>query len=133
MTQQADVRQSRIARENETIELSATTLQGGSPGLDLLWKAVASNWSAMPVLMAGTFIVVLDFFIVNVALPSMQVSLHASTSTLEWVIAGYGLTFPVFLVTAGRLADQIGRRRMFSLGLAIFALASIACGVSREH
>jgi EmrB/QacA subfamily drug resistance transporter len=87
-------------------------------------------WTALPVLMAGTFMIVLDFFIVNVALPSMQSRLHASASALEWVVAGYGLTFSVLLITAGRLGDQIGRRRVFSLGLALFVLTSAACGLA---
>ena len=58
--------------------------------------------------------VVLDFFIVNVAMPAMQSDLHAGTGAIEWVVAGYGLTFATFLITAGRLGDQLGRRRMFS-------------------
>ena len=82
----------------------------------------------LPVLLAGTFMIVLDFFIVNVALPSMQHSLHTSYSTLEWVVAGYGLTFSAFLITAGRLGDRVGRRRLLSIGLVVFALASAGCG-----
>jgi MFS family permease len=72
----------------------------------------------------------LDFFIVNVALPSMQESLRMSAGAVEWVVAGYGLTFAVFLVTAGRLGDQLGRRRVFSLGLgAVRAhLGGVRCG-----
>lgn len=84
----------------------------------------------MPVLMAATFMIVLDFFIVNVALPSIQVGLHASASSIEWVVAGYGLTLATLLITAGRLGDQLGRRRMFSVGLALFTLASAACGAA---
>ena len=52
------------------------------------------------------------------------------TGAIEWVVAGYGLTFAAFLITAGRLGDQLGRRRMFSLGLALFTLASAACGLA---
>jgi EmrB/QacA subfamily drug resistance transporter len=74
--------------------------------------------------------VVLDFFIVNVALPSMQSSLHASAGALEWVAAGYGLTSAVFLITAGRLGDRYGRRRTFALGLALFTLSSAICGAA---
>ena len=74
--------------------------------------------------------VVLDFFIVNVALPSVQSDLHASSGAVEWVVAGYALTSAVFLITAGRLGDRYGRRRMFSLGLAMFTLASAGCGVA---
>jgi EmrB/QacA subfamily drug resistance transporter len=74
--------------------------------------------------------VVLDFFIVNVALPSMQAHLHASDSAIEWVIAGYALTSAVFVITAGRLGDRFGRRRVYSLGLALFTLASAGCGAA---
>ena len=89
-----------------------------------------SPWAALPVVLAGTFMVVLDFFIVNVAMPAMQADLHASTGAIEWVVAGYGLTFATLLITAGRLGDQLGRRRMFSAGLILFTLASAACGLS---
>ena len=89
-----------------------------------------SRWLPLPVVLAGTFMVVLDFFIVNVALPSMQSDLHASASSIEWVIAGYSLTSAIFVITAGRLGDRLGRRRVFSLGLALFTLASAGCGVA---
>jgi EmrB/QacA subfamily drug resistance transporter len=95
-------------------------------------RAQASRWAALPVVLAGTFMVVLDFFIVNVALPSMQSGLHASSSSVEWIVAGYGLTSAVFLITAGRLGDRIGRRRAFSLGLALFTLSSAACGAAPD-
>ena len=67
-------------------------------------------------LLAGAFIVVLDFFIVNVALPSIAGDLDASESSLEWIVAGYGLSFAVFLITAGRLGDHLGRRRVYAIG-----------------
>jgi EmrB/QacA subfamily drug resistance transporter len=88
------------------------------------------GWGPLVVLMCGTFLVVLDFFIVNVALPSMQRELHASSSGLEWVVAGYGLTFSSLLIAATRLGDRWGRRRMFSLGVALFVLSSAACGAA---
>src|SRR4051812_46673292 len=90
----------------------------------------SAPWSALPVLLAGAFMVVLDFFIVNVALPSIATDLHAGDSSLEWVVAGYGLTFAAFLITAGRLGDAIGRRRMYAVGLALFTLSSAACGLA---
>src|SRR5947209_7709662 len=93
-------------------------------------KAPGASGPALAVVLSGTFMVVLDFFIVNVALPSMQSDLHASSSAIEWVVAGYALTSAVFLVTGGRLGDRIGRRRAFSLGLALFTLASAACGLA---
>ena len=74
--------------------------------------------------------VVLDFFIVNVALPSMQSHLHAGSSAIEWVVAGYALTSAVFLMTAARLGDRFGHRRLFTLGLAAFTVSSLACGLA---
>jgi MFS family permease len=88
------------------------------------------GWAPLAVLMGGTFLVILDFFIVNVALPSMQRDLHASDSGLEWVVAGYGLTFSSLLIASTRLGDQWGRRRMFSLGTGLFVAASAACGLA---
>jgi EmrB/QacA subfamily drug resistance transporter len=93
-------------------------------------RASGSRWLPLPVVLAGTFMLVLDFFIVNVALPSMQSDLGASDSAIEWVIAGYALTSAVFVITAGRLGDRFGRRRIFSVGLALFTVASLACGAA---
>jgi EmrB/QacA subfamily drug resistance transporter len=90
------------------------------------------SWGALSVLMAGTFMIVLDFFIVNVALPAMQADLRASASAIEWVVAGYGLTFATCLIIAGRIGDRIGRRRAFSLGLGLFTLSSLACGLAPD-
>lgn len=90
----------------------------------------ADRWAALPVLLTGTFMIVLDFFIVNVALPAMQADLHASHSSTECFVAGYGLTFASGLITAGRLGDRFGRRRMFSLGVGLFTLTSLACAVA---
>ena len=89
-----------------------------------------SRWLPLPVVLAGTFMVVLDYFIVNVALPSIQSQLNASDGALEWVVAGFACTSAIFVITAGRLGDRFGRRRMFSLGLALFTLASAACGAA---
>jgi EmrB/QacA subfamily drug resistance transporter len=88
------------------------------------------HWPALAVLLAGAFMVVLDFFIVNVALPSIATELGAGESSLEWVVAGYGLTFAAFLITAGRLGDGLGRRRVYAIGLALFTAASAACGLA---
>jgi MFS family permease len=65
-----------------------------------------------------------------VTIPSLRAGLGASTAAIEWVVAGYGLTFAVFLMSAGRLGDRIGRRRAFSIGLALFVLASASCGLA---
>jgi EmrB/QacA subfamily drug resistance transporter len=98
--------------------------------LSPLSRALASRWAALAVVLAGTFMVVLDFFIVNVALSSMQADLHAGSGAIQWIVAGYALTSAVFLISAARLGDRIGRRRVFSLGLGLFTLSSAACGVA---
>ncbi len=95
-------------------------------------RPTSSRFLPLVVLMAGTFMVVLDFFIVNVALPSIQRHLHAGPGAAEWIVAGYGIALAGFLITAGRLADAHGRRRLFSIGLALFTLASGACGVAPD-
>jgi MFS family permease len=92
----------------------------------------SSRWAPLPILMAGTFMIVMDFFIVNVAFPSMQTSLHASASAIEWVVAGYGLTFASFLIISGRLGDHLGRRLLFTSGLTLFVLSSIACACAPD-
>jgi EmrB/QacA subfamily drug resistance transporter len=94
--------------------------------------AASPRRSPLPVLMAGTFMIVLDFFIVNVALPSMQARLHAGAVAVEWVVAGYGLSFAVLLIAAGRLGDRYGRRRVFCAGLALFVLTSALCGLAPD-
>jgi len=75
---------------------------------------------------------VLDFFIVNVALPSIQHGLRAGEGAVEWVVAGYAIATAVLLVTGGRLGDQFGRRRMFSVGLTIFVATSAACALAPD-
>jgi EmrB/QacA subfamily drug resistance transporter len=93
-------------------------------------KLFASRWAGLAVLMAGTFVLVLDFFIVNVAIPSIQRDLHAGATEIEWIVAGYGLSFAVTLITAGRLGDRFGRRRMLRVGFALFAATSALCGAA---
>ena len=90
------------------------------------------RWFALPVILAGTFMVTLDFFIVNVAIPSIQRDLHADAAELEWVVAGYGLAYAALLIIGGRLGDLRGRRRIFIAGLAAFTLASAACGFAPD-
>jgi EmrB/QacA subfamily drug resistance transporter len=80
--------------------------------------------------LAGAFIAVLDFFVVNVAIPSMRHDLGARPSQVQWVVAGYGLTYGVGLITGGRLGDRWGYRRMYLLGLVLFAVASALCGLA---
>jgi EmrB/QacA subfamily drug resistance transporter len=78
------------------------------------------------------FMVVLDFTIVNVALPSIQDGLHVGTTTLQWVISAYAIAFGGFLLLGGRLADAYGRARLYRIGLVVFVAASIAGGLAVE-
>lgn len=82
------------------------------------------------VLLAATFMTALDIFIVNVAIPAVQSDLHAGTAAIQWVVAGFGLAVATGLITAGRLGDIFGRRRMFAVGLALFTVTSAACGIA---
>src|SRR5439155_1047166 len=90
------------------------------------------SWSALAVLMIGTFMFVLDFFIVNVALPAIQQGLRAGEGAIEWIVAGYAISTAVLLVTGGRLGDQFGRRRVFAVGLTVFVLTSAACALAPD-
>ncbi|HEY7325131.1 MAG TPA: MFS transporter [Streptosporangiaceae bacterium] len=86
--------------------------------------------SPLPVLMTAVFAIVLDFFVVNVALPDVQADLHTGSAATEWIVAGYGLAFAVLIITGGRLGDRFGRRRLFCAGLALFVLTSALCGLA---
>ena len=84
------------------------------------------------VLLAMTqFVIVIDASIVNVALPSIGAALHFAPADLSWVVNAYVLTFGGFLLLGGRVADLLGRRRMFMLGLVVFSLASFAGGIAQ--
>src|SRR6185312_1375709 len=87
-------------------------------------------WVALAVVCLGQFMVVLDSTIVNVALPDIQASLHFSQADLTWVVNAYLVTFGSFMLVAGRFGDLVGRRRVFLWGVALFTLASMACGLS---
>ena len=87
-------------------------------------------WATLAVLALAQFMVVLDVTIVNVALPELQAALHVSGDNLQWVISAYTLAFGGFLLLGGRLGDLLGRRRMFSAGLALFTAASLAGGLA---
>jgi len=95
--------------------------------------ATERKWLALALLAAAQFVVVLDASIVNVALPSIGRDLHFSQDDLSWVINAYTLTFGGFLLLGGRMADLLGRRRMFVGGLILFALASLAGGLANSE
>src|SRR5437870_1681500 len=88
------------------------------------------RWLALMVLCLGTLMIVLDTTIVNVALPSIRTDLRFSEASLAWVVNAYLLTFGGFLLLGGRLGDLFGHRRLFLIGIALFTLASLACGLS---
>jgi EmrB/QacA subfamily drug resistance transporter len=87
-------------------------------------------WLGLAVMLSGTFMTIMDVFIVNVAIPSIRRDLGASFAEVEFVIAGYGLAYAVALITGGRLGDIFGRRLMFMIGLAAFVLTSVLCGLA---
>ena len=89
-----------------------------------------THWLALTVLLAGAFLPPVDFFIVNVILPSIHASLGASPAELQLVISVYAAGYAVFLITGGRLGDLYGRRRLFLIGLATFTLANLCCGLA---
>ncbi|AMY18513.1 MULTISPECIES: DHA2 family efflux MFS transporter permease subunit [Nocardiaceae] len=89
-------------------------------------------WQSLMVLLMGMFIALLDTTIVNVALPTIRTSLDAGEATLSWIISGYALAFGLALIPAGRVGDRIGHKWIFVTGLAIFTLASLACGLAQN-
>jgi EmrB/QacA subfamily drug resistance transporter len=88
------------------------------------------KWWTLLLVSIATFMLLLDITIVNVALPDIQRDLNASLSSLQWVVDAYSLMLAAVLLTAGSLGDRMGRRRVFSLGLGIFTVASFLCGIA---
>jgi EmrB/QacA subfamily drug resistance transporter len=103
---------------------SASTVTSSDKGLD------SRRWWALAAVSLAAFMTYLDNNIVNVAIPTIQHSLHLSVSGLEWVVSSYLLTVAGLLLVGGRLADVFGRRRLFLAGLAVFTLSSLAAGLA---
>jgi MFS family permease len=91
-----------------------------------------ARWWALAAVFSAAFLGPLDFFIVNIAIPSIQESLQATPGQIQLVIACYGLTYAVLLVTGGRLGDILGRKRMFMIGMGGFTVASALCGLAHS-
>ncbi len=91
---------------------------------------MARKWWTLVAVSTGVFMLLLDLTIVNVALPDIQRAFGATLSDLQWTIDAYALTLAAFLLTAGALADRLGRRRLFASGLAVFTAGSFACGLA---
>jgi EmrB/QacA subfamily drug resistance transporter len=90
------------------------------------------KWWTLVLVSIATFMLLLDVTVVNVALPDIQRELHASLSSLQWVVDAYSLMLAAFLLTAGSLGDRLGRRRVFTIGFGIFTFASFLCGISDD-
>lgn len=90
------------------------------------------NWLALTVLLVGAFMALLDTTIVNVAIPTIRSSLAASNATLSWIVSGYALAFGLALIPAGRVGDRLGHKWVFIAGLALFTVASLACGLAGD-
>jgi len=88
------------------------------------------RWSALALIVTAQFMVILDVAIVNVALPSIKTDLNFSQTNLQWVVSAYAIMFGGALLLGGRLADLLGRRRLFVTGLALFAASSLLCGLA---
>src|ERR1044071_9310665 len=88
------------------------------------------RWAVLAVLVVAQFMVVLDVAIVNVALPSIRTDLHFSQESLQWVVTSYAILFGGVLLLGGRLADLLGRRRLFIAGLALFTASSLLDGLA---
>jgi EmrB/QacA subfamily drug resistance transporter len=93
-------------------------------------REAGTSWLMLVVLLAGQFMALLDVTIVNVAMPTIGRSLHASGAELQLVVAGYTVSYAMLLITGARLGDLAGRRRMFLTGVGVFTLASLACGLA---
>src|SRR5215210_333928 len=93
---------------------------------------MARKWWTLIAVSAATFMLLLDITVVNVALPSIRKDLGASFTDLQWVVDAYALTLAALVLTAGSLADRLGRRRVFGAGLGVFTAASLLCALAPD-
>jgi EmrB/QacA subfamily drug resistance transporter len=93
-------------------------------------RPTSGRWAALALVVAAQFMVVLDISIVNVALASIKSDLHFAQANLQWVISAYAIVFGGFLLLGGRLADLLGRRKLFVAGVALFTVSSVLCGLA---
>src|SRR5213078_1987495 len=91
------------------------------------------RWRILAVVATAFFMTILDVSIVNVALPSIGKDLNFSQENLQWVITAYAIAFGGFLLLGGRAADLLGRRRVFIVGLVVFTIASLVCGLAQSE
>src|SRR5580693_9698526 len=112
--------QNGSGERNGSVESSGTATVGDA----------VHEWWTLVAVCVGTFMLLLDVTIVNVALPKIQSGLGASFTDLQWVVDAYALSLAALLLTAGSLADLLGRRRLYLVVLVIFTLGSLLCGVA---
>jgi EmrB/QacA subfamily drug resistance transporter len=105
------------------------TPRGADDSLTLV-RADLRRWAIMPVLALGVALIIVDSTIVNVALPRIVPALHMNIAAAEWVNSAYSLVFAALLIAFGSIADRVGRRRMFMIGVVVFALASLVAGAA---
>ncbi len=108
--------------------MTETNTPASAPAVEVPRRA----WQALTVLLLGMFMALLDTTIVNVALPTIETSLDASEATLSWIISGYALAFGLALIPAGKVGDRVGHKWVFFAGLALFTVASFACGLAQN-
>lgn len=108
--------------------MTETNSRATAPSVEVPRRA----WQALIVLLLGMFMALLDTTIVNVALPTIETSLNASEATLSWIISGYALAFGLALIPAGKVGDRLGHKWVFFAGLALFTVASVACGLAQN-
>jgi EmrB/QacA subfamily drug resistance transporter len=115
------------------LSASASTPAAPYPTASEPPAAAGHGWRAVSIVLVGAFMALLDTTIVNVALPSIRSGLHASSASLEWMVSGYALAYGLALVPGGRAGDRFGHKRTFLVGLTMFTLASVACGISQTQ
>ena len=108
-----------------------TSTSSATPA-DAAERDAGARWLMLVALLCGQFMALLDVTIVNVAMPTIGQSLHASGTELQLVVAGYIISYAMLLITGARLGDLAGRRRMFLLGTALFTVASLTCGLAPD-
>lgn len=94
------------------------------------FEADPRRWKTLPVLLSAMFMAIFDYFVVNVAAPSLEHDLHATEAGIELVVGGYGFAYASGLITGGRLGDLHGHRRLFLIGMSTFTVASLLCGLA---
>ncbi len=103
---------------------ASASADGGQP------EFTGNKWWTLVAVCLGTFMLLLDITVINVALPDIQLALHSSFSDLQWVVDAYALTLASLLLPAGSLADLYGRRLLYLIGLSLFTIASVLCGAA---